>query len=67
MKLKLKGRVVSTKGTDARIRRIIKVCTTLKRTQSIVKAQMTQFVILMLSEKLRKVGSVSYETAHVIS
>jgi|TARA_R110000787_G_scaffold24456_2_gene69322 hypothetical protein len=70
MKIKLKGRVISTKGTTKRIERIINVCKEIQKTKIQTNAgrQWTNFVITMLENKLiRKVGSVSYETAHVTS
>jgi hypothetical protein len=54
MKIKLKGRIISTKkGTKSRIRRIIKVCEKIKIYQTDIKAQMTNFVITMLTNKLK--------------
>ena len=65
MKIKLKGRIVSTKkGTKSRIKRIIKVCEIVKEHQTDIKAQMTNFVILMLKNKLKRVDSVSLETVN---
>ena len=66
MKIKLKGKIISTKGDENRLKRIINVCKKIQKTriQTDPTKQWADFVIKMLENKLiRKVGSDSYETA----
>lgn len=67
MKIKVKGRIISTKkGSINRLKRIINVCKKIQKTriQTDPAKQWADFVIKMLENKLiRKVGSDSYETA----
>ena len=60
MKIKLKGRLISTKTSNIqRLKRIINICKEIKKTQQHEKSQWTNFVIKMLNNKLiRKVGSI---------
>jgi|TARA_R110002074_G_scaffold112987_1_gene241485 hypothetical protein len=70
MKIKLKGKIISTKGDENRLKRIINVCKKIQQTkiQTNEGRQWTDFVLIMLENKLnRKVGSVSFETAQVNS
>ena len=63
MKLKLKGRVISIKRANAEtLKRIIKVCEILKQNQTKCSIQWSDFVILMLKNKLKRVSSYPIET-----
>ena len=67
MKLKLKGKLVSTKGNTQRLKRIINVLKELKKTKTDSQKAWANFIITMLSNKLLRVGRVTHETAHVNS
>lgn len=67
MKLKLKGKLVSTKGNTQRLKRIITVLKQLRKTKTDSQKAWTDFIISMLSNKILRVGRVTHETAQVNS
>jgi len=67
MKLKLRGKLVSTKGNTTRLKRIINVLKHTNKTATNSKKQWTDFIITMLTNKLKRVGRVTHETAQVNS
>lgn len=64
MKIKLKGHIISLGKNIKRLKRVEKVCETLKRKQKDCKLQWLNFVLSMVREKINKVDSKSYETVH---
>ena len=67
MKLRLRGKLVSTKGNKERLKRIINVLKHTNKTAIDSKKQWIDFIITMLTNKLKRVGRVTHETAQVNS
>lgn len=64
MKIKLKGKIISLGKNRDRLKRIANICNNLKSRQSGYKLQWMELVIGIVTKKLKKVDSESYETVH---
>ena len=64
MKIKLKGKIISLGENRDRLKRIVNVCKAIKIRQKGYKLQWIELVIGIVTKKLKKVDSESYETVH---